>query len=166
MGFLKDLLGSNQKQPSGEWINGKFVQTPSVPPLTNQFGFTVAGTNYRMDNIIRLATPMKKWDMTNEQLLAKYPGKKIYRYYFIMEPVQLVPEPTNPKDPNAIMVLINNIHVGYVPSECCAQVSRYLSSGPVSLSAKVSGGEYKMVYNDGQSAVFSDPISISVHISL
>ena len=164
-----DNLFNKKEKPAGQWINGKFIPAPASAPVTelsSNYGFTVAGTNYRMDNVIRLATPMKKWDMSNEQLLAKYPGKKIYRYYFVTEPVQLVLEPTNPQDPNAIMVLINNIHVGYVPSDCCSTVSRYMSTGHISLSAKVSGGEYKIVYNDGQSAVFSDPVSISVYISL
>ncbi len=169
MGLFQDLFKSSDQQASGQWVNGKFVKSSSKSdfggPLPSAYTFEVAGTNFRMDNIIRLATPMKKWSMTNEQILQKYPGKRIYRYYFVNNPVQLVPEPTNPHDPNAIMVLINNIHVGYIPSQDISTVSQYLKTGPVTLDANISGGEYKIVYEDGQSASFSDPISIRLTIS-
>lgn len=170
MGILDNLINSVQKpvQSSGTWVNGKFVKEPAnkTPTLVPNFGFEVAGIEYRMNEIIRLATPMKKWEMTDEQLLNKYPGKKIYRYYFINEPVQLIPEPTNPHDSNAIKVVIANIHVGYVPATECSLVKRYIEAGTYTYSAKINGGEYKMVYGDGKSAVFSDPLSITIYIRM
>lgn len=141
----------------------KFIKKEEpVQPVSTSFAFNVSGVSYRMDNVIKLATPMKKWDMTNEQLMQKYPRKKIYRYFFITEPVQLVPEPTNPHDPNAIMVLINNIHVGYVPKEYCDRVKKMPVTA--SLSAKISGGEYKIVDSVGQAASFSDSVQIIITI--
>ncbi len=158
--LLKKII--TEKQPeAGKWVNGQFIKNQSFP---GRLSFWVAGVDYRMDQVIRLATPMKKWEMTNDQLLKKYPGKRIYRYYFINEPVQLIPEPTNPNDPNAIMVFINSIHVGYVPRNECDTVKNYISTGISSLSARISGGEYKIIFEDGKSASFSDQISIEIII--
>lgn len=168
MGLFNDLINAVQKpvDSAGTWKNGKFVKNPApkAPVISSGYGFDVAGIEYRMNDIIRLATPMKKWEMTDEQLLNKYPGKKIYRYYFINEPVQLIPEPTNPHDPNAIKVVIANIHVGYVPASECSNIKQFITSGAFSISAKINGGEYKMVYSDGKSAVFSDPLTITVYL--
>ena len=167
MGLFNDLINAVQKpvQSSGTWKNGKFIKEPAHPALSNSFGFVVAGVEYKTENISHLASPMKKWDMTNEQILKKYPGKKIFRYYYISEPVQLVPEPTNPHDSNAIKVMINNIHVGYVPATACNIVKQYMTSGPYTLSAKITGGEYKLIYSDGHSDNFSEPLSIEIFIT-
>lgn len=151
-----------QPEPSGKWVKGKYVK---IEPLAHTVVFDVAGTHYRMDNISKLATPMKKWNMTDEQILQKYPGKKIYKNYYINEPVQLVYEPTNPVDPNAIKVFINNLHVGYVPQEDCLTLKQILERRNVTITASVSGGESRIVYNDGLTEQFSEPIRIKIRVN-
>lgn len=149
-------------------VINKFKEPPKptyVAPTSSKMKFVVAGVNYRMDQVIKLATPMKKWDMTNEELMRKYSNKKIYRYFFTNEPVVLVPEPTNQHDPNAIKVMINNIHVGYVPKEDCARVKGFIQAGNYTLSAYITGGEYKIIYDIKSAAQFSDPVSIEITIS-
>lgn len=166
--FKNDILNNmvdkitKQPTPSGKWEKGKFVKNE---PISYSVSFEVAGIHYRMDNILKLATPMKKWKMTNEQILQKYPGKKIYKNYYINEPVQFVYEPTNPIDPNAIKVFINNLHVGYVPQSDCSSLKRLLETRPVTISATVSGGEYKIVYGDGQKEEYSEPMVIKIRVN-
>ena len=41
--------------------------------------------------------------------------------------VDLIPEPDNPHDPNAIRVYMNGKHIGYVPKEKTAKVRKFLS---------------------------------------
>ena len=40
--------------------------------------------------------------------------------------VELVPEPDNPHDPNAIKVIMNGQHIGYVPKEKTADIKKIL----------------------------------------
>lgn len=173
MGLLDDIFKAIEKpaQPAGKWVNGKFVKSPyksAIPSQPTQlpysFKFNVVGINYRIDDVMKLATPMKKWFMSNDQIAQKYGTKPIYRYYFTNEPIQLIPDPNNPHDSNAIMVLINNIHVGYVPKENCILVKSMLNSNQYNISAKFSGGEYKIIFPDGVVSNI-EPISLTIYIS-
>ena len=43
-------------------------------------------------------------------------------------PVELVEEPTNKHDPNAIKVVVDGKHIGYVPAKYCKKVKDILHS--------------------------------------
>ena len=82
--------------------------------------------------------------MSTEERNQKYhEGDLIYKYSFRIDTVSLVPEPTNPYDENAIMVLINNSHVGYIKRVDCLSVKELLASNNISINAKIYGGPYK-----------------------
>lgn len=58
--------------------------------------------------------------------------------------VALVPEPTNKYDKNAIMVIIDDLHVGYVPKENCELISLLLDANRIkSISFKILNGDYQ-----------------------
>lgn len=40
--------------------------------------------------------------------------------------LELIPEPENPSDPNAIKVIVDGQHIGYVPVKKCAKVKKIL----------------------------------------
>lgn len=65
-------------------------------------GFKVAGLSYYEDNYVDIIDP--EGDLT----------------------VNLVPDPDNEHDPNAIKVLLNDIHIGYVPKEKTEDVKKIL----------------------------------------
>lgn len=61
----------------------------------------------------------------------------------------LVPEPDNPKDPNAIKVLVNDVQIGYVPAEKTGVVKELLSSKKVqSVTSEFYGGPFKIITED------------------
>ena len=66
------------------------------------FGFKVAGLSHYWENYRGVVDP--EGDLT----------------------VSLVPEPDNEYDPNAIRVLLNGVHVGYVPKDKTAEVKSIL----------------------------------------
>ena len=41
--------------------------------------------------------------------------------------LELIPEPENEHDPNAIKVIVDGQHIGYVPADKCAKVKKILS---------------------------------------
>ena len=151
------------KQPQGYWSGDKKeVKTPAHLP--SAYSFNVAGINYRMDDVQKLATPIKKFTMSAKRIVEiGYANKKIYKSYYTNEPVELRPEPTNQYDPNAIMVLINGIHVGYVPQNDIPYVKTFLGV-PVQTFAQISGGEYRVVMGESDDKTFSEPLTIVVKL--
>lgn len=160
---IKNALVSDQKQnASGRWVNGKYVKEERIP---DGAGFEVAGLDYHMNEIRSFMEEIKKFKMSREKLKEMgYVGKKIYHYYFKVHTVQLIPEPTNPHDPNAIKVLINNVHIGYVPRNDTRVVSQIMGSGEVELSAFVSGGEYRLITSKIGDQIYSEPLRIEIRM--
>ena len=66
MGFLNNVINKIKEQPQKEGLLEQGI-SPQDMPLPNNLTFKVAGVNYRMEQVYKLATPMKKWNMTNEQ---------------------------------------------------------------------------------------------------
>ena len=52
--------------------------------------------------------------------------------------VELVPEPTNPHDKNAIKILMDGVLIGYVPADLCLKVMPQI--GKKTFVATISGG--------------------------
>lgn len=152
------------KQPQGYWADKKAAPQQAAQPQASLYSFQVAGVNYRIDNVQKLADHIKKFDMPASKIIEiGYANKKIYKDYYKTAPVELRPEPTNQHDPNAIMVLINGIHVGYVPQGETQFVRQFLNA-PAEISAKITGGEYRVVMSEDNDNKYSESIKIAISI--
>ena len=70
----------------------------------------------------------------------------MYQFDFYPSNVQLIEEPENEHDPNAIKVVIDGVHVGYIKAGSCSHVKKLLRENKISsISAEISGGKYKML---------------------
>lgn len=112
--------------------------------------FFVAGVSFYHDDILELATENPIFDYSKRQLIDEgYEDERIYEYKFYPTNVELVEEPDNPHDANAIKVIIDGVHVGYIKSGSCSRVKNLLRSGKVvSIDADIYGGKYKVLYQD------------------
>lgn len=91
--------------------------------------------------------------------------KIIYRYKYTQAQAQLIPEPTNPHDKNAVMVCVNGDKVGYVAAEECAHVLQLIRAGKIDrATATLKGGPAKRIFDDGQEA--RDTADFSVFLEL
>lgn len=121
----------------------------------------VAGVTYYLDSVMSLANESYKWHKPP----AENAGRRVYRYYFTNEPVELVPEPSNAHDPNAVMVMIAGRKVGYVPADDALRIKNLLRQSRIrNLSSFVHGGEYKDISPDG-SEVYRD-VGISIKLKI
>jgi hypothetical protein len=78
--------------------------------------------------------------------------------------VELIPEPENKYDPNAIKVLVNGIKIGYVPKELTS-FARDIIDSPNFLGAEVTiFGEKYQGYNDDETDEIVD-LWASIHLS-
>lgn len=83
------------------------------------YNFDVVGESFRRDHLVQL---IKKYDAAAIGVLYTDATLKL--------------EPENPFDPTAVMVVVDSLHVGYVPKLISAQVSDHIKAmGGVSLKA-------------------------------
>ena len=123
----------------------KKVKRPDVPvevenPHTR---ISVVGTYYHRDNIEQILDPNPKmnkrgkWDE----------GEVIYHHVYFQRPCQLVPEPNNPSDPNAIMVMYDGKLIGYIPKEETAVVHRVIQDNNRIPILTIRSGPYTVFMN-------------------
>ena len=107
--------------------------------------FEVAGVAYRVDKLIELGDPSRNYDWSDEKILEKFgEGQRLYKYFFRGLKGDLVPDPENPHDPNAIRVELEGVLIGYVPAELCVDVKKLLDLG-YRPQINVRGGPVKWV---------------------
>lgn len=62
--------------------------------------------------------------------------------------LDLKPEPTNQYDPNAVQIIHDGHHVGYVPRDLSAEVTALLADGRVTRTVKGKGGAIRIFYTE------------------
>lgn len=109
--------------------------------------FRARGCSHYLHNIQSLACINKDWKKKNDNIVSDgLASKKIYRYYYTNTPVNLIGEPTNPHDKNAIQVIVANKLIGYVPAEECLSVKNIFRKYEIKyISCFIGGGEFKVV---------------------
>lgn len=91
--------------------------------------------------------------------------KLIYRYYPTDAEAELVPEPSNPHDKNAVMVCVGGDKVGYITAEECVNVLKLIRAGKIDRArVALKGGPVKRVFEDGKDA--QDAEKFSVYLSI
>lgn len=124
-------------------------------PLNGAFNseirkFTVVGEYYYKDNISTLGTYDEEFGFTKPKLikLGLY-GWEIFEYDFSKDyQVTLEFEPKNPHDPNAIKVLLDDVHVGYIASGEAAEIRQLIKHGIVGIDAVIKGSARKVLLHN------------------
>lgn len=115
--------------------------------------FEVAGTEYYQEEIMAKARPNKKFKLSAQEIL--YEGLMVNQfideYYIQLDDIELVYEPTNKHDKNAIMVMANGLKIGYVPAELCTEIKNILKKYDVDhITSRVFGGWTRHVTEDNK----------------
>lgn len=111
------------------------------------FTFDVAGTSYRQENIKKLAVKNEDYNLPNKELYSYL--EKIYEYEFPVDNVEIIPEPENQYDKNALKVVANGIHIGYIKKDETKKVKKIIDSdNKKEIKIKIEGGKYKDVVID------------------
>ena len=76
-------------------------------------------------------------------------NQKIYRFDRTTKTAELVEEPNNPHDKNAVMVIVDGEKIGYIGADENLHVKSILKSKTIkSISATITGGEYKTIISE------------------
>jgi hypothetical protein len=132
---LKNLLTKEQTTPTA----------PKTETVKNEY--EVAGVEYYLKNLLSMMEPNYLYSYKKQELIdtCNY-DIPIYKTACTATKLQLAQEDDNPHDPNAVVVLLDNKIVGYIPRKDCKHV-RYLMDNDlvVSFTCKVYGGKYKQI---------------------
>lgn len=125
--------------------------TPAPDPNLKKYKFKVSGISFRKNEISEeLGDYNDDYEMTKKQLLDEgMVDEEIHKYNVYVSKVELVDDPDNPYDPNAMKVVADGVHIGFVPKEKKARVREILSSNiDIKISCDVYGGDYKILEED------------------
>ena len=128
------------------------AQEHPTPRITQRFAektktYKVAGVTHYVNNIMNLSSENSDYFLSKRELIEEdLNNERIWKYEFYPERVELVPEPDNPEDPNAIKVIVDDEHVGYIKRGSCTHVHTLLNSGNITgITCTIGGGPYKYV---------------------
>ena len=105
----------------------------------------VAGIPYHIDEFMKLSSLNDEYSMKKSELIERcLTETRIWKYDFYWSKVDLVPEPDNPADPNAIKVVVDGHHIGYIKKGSCAHIHKLINENRIqSIGCKLGGGKYK-----------------------
>lgn len=138
-------------------INTESVSEPIKPikkettlPGNKVKTYKVAGVSYREKDIIALGLENEDYSLTKKEIIENgLEDDRIYEYEFYPDKIELVPEPENPHDPNAIKVIVDGVHVGYIKSGSCSHVHKLLKENRIEkIDCTIGGGKYKYLDYD------------------
>lgn len=112
--------------------------------------YEVAGVSYYLDSLKSMMVPNYLYKYKKQELIdICQTDEPIYKETVEDGKLEIVPEPNNAHDPNAIKVLINGNLIGYIPAKDCEHLLEVIKNGNVVSTAYIiSGGKYKMVSED------------------
>ena len=133
--------------------------------------FKVAGVTYYEDNILSIGEENEDYYLSNRELKELYShGEKVRKYEFFPYKVELIPEPDNEYDSNAVRVEVDGEMVGHIKRGSCSRVKNLLAS-PDFCGVRVESmgiGPYKFIFEDdgGKMSVEKDESLPWVHIEI
>lgn len=126
--------------------------------------YKVVGVSYYPDGIRAISHITPAWRKKNTPDTSG--PVTVYKYEFDTKPVELIPEPENPHDKNAVKVVINGHKVGHISAEEAPHVKEILKRRDVKyISAVVNGGDRKTIYPNGDVLTEHRTCNVSVRIA-
>ena len=134
--------------PKAEASDKPVYAEPGQKKMYKRCTFKVAGISRRQRAIEEnLLTENYEYSLSKKELVESgMIDERIYRYDPTVMDAILVPEPKNPKDPNAIKVMVNDVQIGYVPADKTGVVKGLFETKHVhSITCEFYGGPFKMI---------------------
>lgn len=130
-------------------LQGVAASKANLVDNKNERTYRVAGTSHYTTAIRSLAQNNPHYNMNKSRLLsAGLAENVIYKHLFAPHQAEVIPEPDNPKDPNAIKVVIDGAHVGYIKSGSCVHLLKVINGNRIGqIRCEIGGGPYKCYFD-------------------
>lgn len=148
--LFKNLIHPNKPTPPQPNIQA--APMPGVSPYYTTKNYKVAGVTHYEKSILKFALGNPYYTKSAKEIIAaKLYNQNIYEYNFLLPQTELIPEPTNQYDPNAIKVVIGGVHVGYIKAGSCKHVLKLIAENRINkIDCSIMGGAYKRINFDGE----------------
>lgn len=125
-------------------------QPATAVPVGTVKTYKVAGVTHYEQNIMSFAQENPEYSLSKKQLIdgvfMLYDTEKIWKYDFLTPKIELVPEPDNAYDPNAIKVMADGKHVGYIKSGSCSHLLKCIQEQRIAgITCQIGGGPYRLL---------------------
>lgn len=105
----------------------------------------VAGTSYRQEQLKEICGLNPLFSKHKNELIdMEQVDKRIFEYEQKTKEVEIIAEPDNPYDANALKVIIEGLHIGYIKKGSCSHIKNLLKRNP-EITATIQGGRYKYI---------------------
>lgn len=143
--FFKKKEPSALPDPGAASASPSPAQVPAPKPAEKVENFRVAGISNYTKSVEALAEENPDYNLSKAELKEDGPSdERIFQYYFTPKKVELVPEPENEYDSNAVMVIVDGEKIGYIKKGSCSHVKNLLASDKIlRIEAEIGGGNYK-----------------------
>lgn len=132
-----------------------FEQSQTLEPIEQDIvsskikKYKVAGVSHYKENVLSFASKNPQYSFTKKEMIAS-DLPSIYEFNFKTGKTTLIPEPTNPHDPNAVKVIIDEKHVGYIKKGSCKHILNLLNQNRIEkIESEIGGGSYKTLELNG-----------------
>lgn len=114
--------------------------------------FNITGVQHYQDNLKKVMHENYDYLWENREIKRVFEeGDRIYQYTYNLKELnfELVPEPTNEYDSNAIKAMINGYHVGYIKKGSCTHVKNLMRDANFKVFITDMGlGKYKAIFDN------------------
>lgn len=171
MFFFKKKVKNQSPIIQPQPVTPKPQPAPKQASETKLKKYKVTGTSHYLDSILELASENLDYDLSKKELIDEgYENERIYQYNFYPIKVDLVPEPDNPFDPNAVKVIVEDLLVGYIKAGSCSHILKAIKENKiVKIDCEIGGGKYKYLGYDEDEEKYSlekDESPYFVHLSI
>lgn len=132
--------------------------------------FKATGMNYYIEAINNLRIENEDYNLPRLEMLESFgPGAKVWKYEYIFDSVELIPEPDNPYDKNAVAVYADGKMIAHIKRGSCSQVKNLINADDfIKVEAEIGGGPYKYIFEDDEGNLFIDKneSEIFVHLTI
>lgn len=139
------------KNPSDEvHTDEESVDIPKKPEKTKTVRFKIAGCSFYEKTIKTLRSDNYTYELSKQDLYYKTDFyEKVFKYNFDTSNPQLIPEPDNEHDPNAVAVYVKCQKIGYIKKGNCSRVKNLMKKDLIKgMNVELYGGPYKRLVGD------------------
>lgn len=157
--YNRRIRKESKNQPVAQPVNTIPVESSAVPstsaqptpapspakPSVTVERVRVRGVDHYAKNVEAVATENPDYDLSKRELQEDFLDERVYQYTYDVK-ADLVPEPDNEYDPNAIMVTADGVCIGHVPKGSTAHIRKLMELGRIKrMELNIGGGKYKEV---------------------
>lgn len=110
----------------------------------------ISGTSYRQKEIKSLGFENDDYSLSKKEIIEYgLEDENIYQLSFSPTSIQLIEEPENKHDSNAVKVIADGVHVGYIKKGSCVHIKKLINENKISkITADIHGGKFKRVSSE------------------